>query len=100
MESDGPFRLFLSQVCPTEEAGLYTLRARVMSFGGLNEAAMIVKDYGGPDLDVAIPTSNTWTQITIPNIRCEGASARVGFWANSDDNNGIAVDDVEFFRQE
>ena len=37
---------------------------------------MIVKDYGGPDLDVAIPTSNTWTQITIPNIRCEGASAR------------------------
>jgi hypothetical protein len=76
MESDGPFRLFLSQVCPTEEAGLYTLRARVMSFGGLNEAAMIVKDYGGPDLDVAIPTSKTWTQITIPNIRCEGASAR------------------------
>ena len=71
-----------------------------MSFGGLNEAAMIVKDYAGPDLDVAIPTSKTWTQITIPNIRCEGASARVGFWANSDDNNGIAVDDVEFFRQE
>ena len=46
----------------------------------------------------AIPTSKTWTQITIPNIRCEGASARVGFWANSDDNNWIAVDDVEFFR--
>jgi hypothetical protein len=26
MEADGSFRLFLSQVCPTEEPGLYTLR--------------------------------------------------------------------------
>jgi hypothetical protein len=49
MEADGSFRLFLSQVCPTEESGLYTLRARVMSIGGLNAAAMIAKDYGGPD---------------------------------------------------
>jgi beta-glucanase (GH16 family) len=100
MESDGPFRLFLSQVCPTEEPGLYTLRAQVMSFGGLNNAAMIVKDYGGPNLDVAIPTSKTWTQITIPNIRCDGPSARVGFWADTNGGNWIAVDDVEFFKQE
>ena len=100
MEAAGPFRMFLSQVCPVPESGLYTLRAQVMSFGGLDEAAMIVKEYGGPDLDVTIPTSNTWTQITIPNIRCDSGSARVGFWANSNGNNWIAVDDVEFFKQE
>ena len=99
MEAEGTFRLFLSQVCSIPEPGLYTLRARVMSIGGLNEAAMIAKDYGGPDVDVAIPTSNTWTQITIPNIRCEGASARVGFWADSNGGNWIAIDDVEFFKQ-
>ena len=61
---------------------------------------MIVKDYGGPDLDLTIPSSRTWTQITIPNIRCEIGTGRIGFWANSSGNNWIAIDDVEFFRQE
>ena len=69
MEGDGAFRLFLSQVCSIPAPGLYTLRARVMSFGGLDDAAMIVKDYGGPDLDVTIPTSRTWTQITYPEYQ-------------------------------
>ncbi len=99
IEGSGPFRLFQSQVCPTGEPGLYTLRAQVMSFGGLNEAAMIAKDYGGPDLAVAIPTAKTWTQITIPNIRCDSSSCRIGFWVDSNGDNWIAVDDVEFFKQ-
>jgi arabinogalactan endo-1,4-beta-galactosidase len=99
MEAVGPFRLFLSQVCPVPEPGLYTLRAQVMSIGGLVSAAMIVRDYGGPDLEVAIPTSNTWTQITIPNIRLDGESCHIGFWADSNGGNWIAVDDVEFFKQ-
>jgi hypothetical protein len=99
MEAAGPFRLFLSQICSSPESGLYTLRAQVMSIGGLNAATMIVKDYGGPNLDVPIPTTNTWTQITIPNISCDSGSARVGFWADSNGGNWIAVDDVEFFKQ-
>jgi hypothetical protein len=51
-------------------------------------------------LDVPIPTANTWTQITIPNIRLDGESCRIGFWVDSNVGNWIAIDDVEFFKQE
>ena len=99
MEGLGGFRLFLSQGCPIPEPGLYTLGARVMSTGGLDYAAMVARDYGGPELEVAIPRTNTWTQITIPNIRCDSGSCRIGFWAHSNGGNWIAIDDVEFFKQ-
>jgi arabinogalactan endo-1,4-beta-galactosidase len=77
--------------------GTYTMKAWVKSGGGFNASRMYVKNFGGTEKYVNIPTASAWTQITISNILVTNGQAEIGFWTDANANNWINVDDVEFY---
>lgn len=58
---------------------------------------MNVKDFGSATIDAAIPTTGTWTQISINNINVTNGQATFGFYSVAGANQWIRFDDVEFF---
>jgi hypothetical protein len=80
--------------------GLYTLRAWVRSSGGQSEAQMGAAVNGGNTwVYVNIPSTWTWTRITLSNIRVSDGTCVVGFWSVAGPYQEIDFDDVEFFKQ-
>lgn len=78
--------------------GTYTMKAWVKSSGGFNTSQMYVKNFGGSEKNINIPSANTWTQITITGINVTNGQAEFGFWTNANPNNWINVDNVEFYQ--
>lgn len=78
--------------------GTYTLKAWVRSGGGFKTSQMYVKNFGSSEKNTPIPTTSTWTQITITNIHVTNGQAEFGFWTDANANNWISVDNVEFFK--
>lgn len=78
--------------------GTYTMKAWVKSGGGFITARMFVKNFGGAEQYVSIPTTSTWTQITIPNINVTNGQAEFGFWTDANAGNWMNADDVEFYK--
>jgi arabinogalactan endo-1,4-beta-galactosidase len=75
--------------------GSYTLRAWVRSGGGQVATYLALRDCGGTEQRTPIPTTSTWTQISVTaqvtTGRCTASivsNARAGNWIN--------VDDLEF----
>jgi mannan endo-1,4-beta-mannosidase len=79
--------------------GLYTFRAWVKSSGGQNASYMNAKNYGGSELQANIPTTSTYTQISITNINVTNGTCEVSFYSDANGGNWINVDDAEFFKQ-
>lgn len=79
--------------------GMYTLQARVKSSDGFNSNKMYIKNYGGYELNIDIPITDQWTQVTIPNIQVTNGQAEIGFWTDGNPNSWINVDNVQFFRE-
>lgn len=85
--------------------GTYTLKAWVMSGGGQGSVYMEAKDFGGSARTTAIPTTATWSQISITGINVTNATtgsngtATIGFWSYANANNWMHFDDVEFYRE-
>ena len=77
--------------------GTYTLRAWVMSGGGQTTAVMKAENCGGATQTVNIPTSSTWTQITMSNVNVTSGACTVGFSSVAAANQWFNFDDVEFF---
>lgn len=78
--------------------GTYTMKAWVKSSGGFKTSQMYVKNFGGTEKKVTIPTTNTWTQIILRDINVTNGQAEFGFWTDANANNWINVDNVEFFK--
>ncbi|MEV6716274.1 hypothetical protein AB0M48_30040 [Lentzea sp. NPDC051208] len=76
--------------------GTYTLTAKVKSSGGQTQAMARVMGYGGVERTVAIPATNTWTQVTIPNVNVTNGSATVAFTSNAAANQWLRVDQASF----
>lgn len=76
--------------------GTYTLKAWVKSSGGFHTSQMYAKNFGGTEKNIALPATNTWTQIIIDNIQVSNGQAEVGFWTDANAGNWINVDHVEF----
>jgi|GEM_PF-1170543 len=91
------YDVYTSQTKTGLTNGTYTLRAWVQSSGGQTTAVMNVKDFGSTTIDAAIPTTGTWTQITINNINVTNGQATFGFYSVAGANQWIHFDDVEFF---
>jgi arabinogalactan endo-1,4-beta-galactosidase len=77
--------------------GTYTLRAWVMSGGGQTTAVMKAENCGGSTQTLNIPTTSTWTQITIGNVNVSNGQCTVGFSSVAAANQWLNFDDVEFF---
>jgi arabinogalactan endo-1,4-beta-galactosidase len=58
---------------------------------------MEAKNCGGAQQNLNIPTTSTWTQITISNISVTNGQCTIGFWSVAAANQWINFDDVEFF---
>lgn len=77
--------------------GSYTLRAWVMSGGGQTTAVMKAENCGGSTQSVNIPTSSSWTQISISNVNVSNGQCTIGFSSVAAANQWFNFDDVEFF---
>jgi arabinogalactan endo-1,4-beta-galactosidase len=77
--------------------GVYTFRAWVMSGGGQSTAVMKAENCGGSQQTLNIPTTSTWTQITISNVNVSNGQCTIGFSSVAAANQWLNFDDVEFF---
>lgn len=80
------------------ENGTYTLKAWVQSSGGQNTAKMLATDFGSSEVNVNLPTTSAWTQVSINNITVTNGQCTIGFYTNANANNWSCFDDVEFYR--
>ncbi|MFF0223338.1 hypothetical protein [Streptomyces sp. NPDC004629] len=78
--------------------GTYTLTAKVQSSGGQAQALMRVLNHGGAEASVPVPTTSTWTQITIPNVSVTNHSATIAFTSVATAGQWLRVDAVNFSR--
>lgn len=78
--------------------GTYTLSAWVKSSGGQSQAIMKASGFGTADLTEQIPTTDTWTQISIPDIQVTNETLTIEFSSNASANQWILVDDVELIE--
>ncbi len=76
--------------------GTYTLRAWVMSGGGQTTAVMRAQNCGGSTLNYTLPTTSTWTQISL-SVPVSNSQCTVGFASVAAANQWFNFDDVEFF---
>lgn len=99
--SPNPYNVDTSQlVTGLANGAYYTATAWVSGSTGMNAAYFYANGFGGTQMTVNIPTSGTWTKITITNIPVSNGQCRIGF--HTQDNAGghtIAMDSVQFFRQ-
>lgn len=86
------------QVISELENGTYTLKAWVQSSGGQNSAKMLATDFGSSEVSVNLPTTSTWTQMSIDNIEVTNGQCTIGFYSDGNANNRACFDDVEFYR--
>lgn len=93
-----PYQVSTYQIKTGLTNGTYTMKAWVKSGGGFNQSQMYVKNFGGTERNTAIPTTNSWTQLTITNIHVTNGQAEFGFWTDANANNWINVDNVEFYK--
>lgn len=93
-----PYQVSTYQIKTGLTNGTYTMKAWVKSGGGFNQSQMYVKNFGGTERNTAIPTTNSWTQLTITNINVTNGQVEFGFWTDANANNWINVDNVEFYK--
>jgi hypothetical protein len=74
------------------------LTARVKSSGGQAQALMRILNFGGAERNLTLPTTNTWTLVTLDNISVTSKSATIAFTSTASANQWIKVDDVQFTR--
>lgn len=95
--SANPYWVATFQTLSGLSNGLYTVKAWVRGSGGHQ---LYVKNYGGAQLSLDLPASNTYTQVVINNVNVTNGSAEVGFWTYDTVGNGwLNVDDVTFYKQ-
>jgi mannan endo-1,4-beta-mannosidase len=79
--------------------GLYTFRAWVRSSGGQSATYINAKNYGGAEKQAAIPTTSTYTLVSITDINVTNGTCEISFYSNANAGNWINADDAEFFLQ-
>lgn len=78
--------------------GTYTLRAWVKSGGGQTTCQLYAKNFGGTEKDFTLPTTSTWTQITISGISVTNGQCEIGLYSVAGAGQWCNMDDVEFFK--
>lgn len=79
--------------------GLYKARVWVRSSGGQEYVRLLAKDYGGATRFVDVPTTNTWTRISLPDIAVTNGQCRVEIYSKAGADQWMYFDDVELRKQ-
>jgi hypothetical protein len=79
--------------------GVYTLRAWVKSSGGQGVARLYAAGHGGAELSRSLhqPLAE-WTEISLPGIRVDTGSVRIGVYSEGADGQWLALDDFSLVR--
>ncbi len=93
-----PYNVFTYQTLTGLANGNYSLKAWVRSSGGQTSCSMIAQKFGSNMLKSDLPTTETWTQISIPNIQVTNGQCEIGFSSDSPANAWCNVDSVEFSK--
>ncbi|MGP4033662.1 hypothetical protein [Pseudarthrobacter sp. 1C304] len=96
--SDSPFTITTKQNLEFLPNGTYTLSARVKSGGGQDYNLLRVLNHGSTEQIVTIPTTSTWTQITIPNVQVTNGKATVALSAKGSGGQWTLIDTMSFTR--
>ena len=92
-----PYEVFTYQTITGLANGTYTLKAWATSSGGQTYNWMEASGYGGNKLTRTLPTTNSWQQITIPNIQVTNGKCNVGIYSKAaSSSQWCTFDDVEF----
>ena len=75
------------------------LTAWVQSGGGQTTCQLYAKNFGGAEMDAALPVTSGWTQITINNIHVTNGSIEVGLWSVANAGNWCSMDNVHLQLQ-
>ena len=75
--------------------GTYTLRAWARSGGGQISCQLYAKNFGGPEKNVALPVTNTWTLVQISGVQVSNGQCEIGLWSDARAGNWCSLDDVE-----
>lgn len=94
--SSNAYHIYTYQSVSGLALGRYTLKAWVCSSGGQDACKMLVKNFGSDELSVDIPTTDTWTQISIENIPVTNGTCEIGFISDSPANKWCKIDHIEF----
>lgn len=79
-------------------SGTYTLRAWGMSGGGQSVVRLYAKNFGGTEKNLTLPTTSTWTQISITGINVTNGQCEIGLTSTASANQWANLDDVELFK--
>jgi hypothetical protein len=93
-----PYIVWTSQIVTGLPSGTYTFKAQVRSSGGQKSSLMIAKNYGGAEIDLAIPPGG-FNLLQIKDIKVTNGNCEIGFWSDANANNWINFDEVVFERQ-
>ncbi len=100
-----PYEVYTHQTATSLANGLYTLRAWVRCGGSQSAVTMLAKNFGGPLVETAIPStseggSRNWVQVTIRDINVTNGQCEIGFYSRTGGpGQWLYFDDVEFFNQ-
>lgn len=76
--------------------GTYTLRAWAQSSGGQTTCQLYANSFGGNELAITLPTTNTWTPVQVAGIVVTNGQCEIGLRSNALGGQTASLDDVEF----
>lgn len=75
--------------------GRYDVSAWVLSSGGHQTAQFYAKNYGGAQVQSAIPASpSSWVKLELNNVQVTNGQIEIGFYSNANAGNWINIDNV------
>lgn len=79
--------------------GTYNFSAWIKNGGGQNVCQIYAKNFGGTEMDMALPTSDTgWVKIEIKNIKVTDGKCEIGLYSDANAGNWCSIDNVIFRR--
>jgi len=88
------YQVTTSQVISNLPNGTYTLRAWVQSGGGQTTCQLYGRS-GPAEQASALPTTGTWTQLSVPGIVVANGQCEIGLRSVANAGNYCSLDDVE-----
>ena len=97
-EGDRAYSVTTAQTLQFIRNGDYELRARVRRGGRQTAARLRVSDFGGAELTVEIPVSESWTEVRVPRVTVSNHGVTVSIISQAGAGDWLEVDEVQFMK--
>lgn len=96
---DTAYTAATSQVVTGLSNGTYSFTAWILNSGGQSDVHLYAKNYGGAELQQALPVSATkWVKVRIDNIQVTNGQCEIGVISYASANNWINMDNVKLYK--